>query len=459
MTAKIREGSIYRRCSKCGATLAAKGKRLARQCPKCGASTATTGNVSWSWRIDVAPPGEKRKIRSGHGYADADEAERALLELRNSVAESTYIERRPDSLGEYLASWLAGIRHEVSAGTWAAYEGHVRNHLAPRLGTIRLQDLTRTAIRQALADLRETGRVGGTGEGGLAPKTVGNIYLTLHVALESAVKDRLLPRNPADDAWRANKDDINPDRIDRRDDWWSQEDIDAFLARLVGDEFYAMWHVFLWTGARRGEVAAMRWQDIDLEAGTWTITRQWRKGRGGKPEVAVLKAAKHGKPNRQRRKVALVPATVEALTSHRAQQAKLRLLHGTEYADSGLVFCQPDGQPLHPDGISQRWDRHVRQSRSCAACGTTYPYKSDECRECGADLTATGAVVGPSKIRLHDARHSHATWCLDQGMPLHQVSRRLGHASIQITADTYGHDNIESAQSALDSALKRAEGQ
>jgi integrase len=271
-----------------------------------------------------------------------------------------------------------------------------------------------------LADLRENGRV--RGEGGLAPKTVHNVSLTLHVALESAVKARLIPRNPADDAHKLSKDDVNPDTVAKADVWWSADDMDAFLQHVAGDELYAMWHVFLWTGARRGEVAAMRWSDLDLDVGAWNVTRQWRKGRDGRPSFATLKAAEHGKPNRQRRTVALVPATIEALRRHRAEQAKLML--GEGYQDNGLVFAQPDGQPLHPDGVTQRWDRHVLDS-------------------------------GLRRIRLHDARHSHATWCLAQGMPIHQASRRLGHSSVQITVDTYGHDDIEGQQTALKAALRR----
>lgn len=424
MTAKVREGSVYRRCARCGRILAAKGKPLAKRCPKCGGATTSKGAVTWSYRLDVTPDGAgKRKVRSKSGFATSDEAERALLDLRNSIAEDTYVERTVDTLGEYLTAWLDGIVHEVSASTWASYEGHVRNHIAPRIGHLKVQDVTRTAVRQMFADLRQSGRI--RDQSGLSPKTVHNVFLTLHVALESAVRDRLLVRNPADDAHKIGKDDVDPESVHKSDVWWREPEMDAFLAHVAEDDYHAMWLTFLWTGARRGEVAAMRWRDLDLDAGTWRITRQWRKGRDGKPEVATLKAAKAGKPNRQRRTVALSPETVDALRHHRAAQNKLKLLLGADYEDHGLVFCLHNGAPMHPDGITQRWDRHVRDS-------------------------------GLRRIRLHDARHSHATWCLDNGMPLLQVSRRLGHASIQITADTYGHEDIESQASAFADARERS---
>ena len=460
-THTVRQGSVYKRCGKCGRTLAAK---TPKRCPKCGASLTTKANITWSWRLDVAPRGEKRKVRSGHGYATDGAARTDLDALRTTITDGAYVEKRPDLLRVYLQAWLDGIRHEVSAGTWASYEGHVRNYIAPRIGDHRLQDVTRTAIRKMLGELRESGRV--RGEGGLSPKTVQNVFLTLHVALEAAVKDRLLPRNPADDAFKMGKDDINPDTVDRSDGWWNKEQMDAFLAHVAGDEFYAMWQVVLWTGARRGEVAGMRWDDLDLDAEVWRLSRQWRKGRDGRPEIATLKAAKPGKLGSQKRDIALLPDTVEALRRHRSDQAKMKLLHGQAYDDHGLVFCQPNGEPLHPDGITQRWDRHVRSMERCAACDSELPSRGYTCRECGLDLAErdrdgrpTGlrddAYTGQPTMRLHDARHSHLTWCVKNGMGLLETCLRAGHADIQTTA-RYLHSNIDSQQAALRAAIKRA---
>ena len=248
------------------------------------------------------------------------------------------------------------------------------------------------------------------------PKTCHNIFLTLHVSLEAAVKDRLLPRNPADDAHKLGKDDH------REMQWWSEDELNRFLAFVADDSLYAMWHVFGWTGARRGEVAAMRWRDVDLDAGTWTIAVQWKKGRDGKPEMSPTKS-KAG-----RRTIALVPETVEVLRRHRADQNRLRLMLGSDYVDNGLVHCLPNGEPMHPDGVTQRFDRHVRNA-------------------------------GARRIRLHDVRHTHATWCLKNVMPVHVLSARLGHASIQTTVDLYGHSDTEMQHDALGAALRRAQGE
>lgn len=114
------------------------------------------------------------------------------------------------------------------------------------------------------------------------------------------------------------------------------------------------------------------------------------------------------KTERSRRVVALDPGTVAALRAHKARQAAEQLALGSGYRDDGLVFAKVDGSPLHPQYVSDAFERHIRD----------------------AELP---------RIRLHDLRHSSATLLLDLGVPLKVVSERLGHSSIAITADTYQH--------------------
>ena len=114
------------------------------------------------------------------------------------------------------------------------------------------------------------------------------------------------------------------------------------------------------------------------------------------------------KTARGRRSVALDGNTVTALTEHRERQLLERALMGDGHLDGDLVFCQPDGAPLHPDGLSDAFARHARDAKLM-------------------------------RIRLHDLRHTHATLALAAGVHPKVVSERLGHASITITLDTYSH--------------------
>ncbi len=157
----------------------------------------------------------------------------------------------------------------------------------------------------------------------------------------------------------------------------------------------------LGTGMRLGELLALRWEDVDLEAGTISVTRsmQYTKGQGI--------AFKEPKTPQSRRKIILPPALVKVLRAHKTEQAKAKLLAGQYYAETGLVFDRGDGRPQRSGTVSARFRTLVRR-------------------------------VGLS-IRFHDLRHTHASLLLQQGVHPKVVAERLGHSGVSITLDTYSH--------------------
>ena len=164
-----------------------------------------------------------------------------------------------------------------------------------------------------------------------------------------------------------------------------------------------MWVLFLTTGLRRGEVAALRWEDVDLGQATMSVVRN-RVSAGRGRAVSVHQP----KTRRGRRNVALDATSVEVLRSHRTAQLEERMRLGPAWLDSGYVFCGADGAPLHPDTITARFQTIIR------------------------DLDVP-------RIRLHDLRHTSATLALKAGVHPKVVSERLGHATVGITLDLYSH--------------------
>jgi integrase len=152
---------------------------------------------------------------------------------------------------------------------------------------------------------------------------------------------------------------------------------------------------------RRGEVAGLRWADVDLEVGRVSPRR---------PRVVVNYEVVVSEPRtaKGRRSLALDPATVAAPREHRTRQLEQRLVVGPRWQDSGLVFARPAGRPIHPERFSRWFEQHTR-------------------------------AAGLPKIRLYDVRHRYATAALAAGVPAKVVSERLGHANIAITMDTYSH--------------------
>jgi integrase len=228
----------------------------------------------------------------------------------------------------------------------------------------------------------------------LAPKTVRNIHGALHAALGDAVRWDYVARNVAAAA------DL-PKGMAPEMQVWNPEQLRAFLDHVRDDRLYAAWLLLATTGMRRGEVAGLRWVDVDLDTGRVSPRR---------PRVVVNHQVLVSEPKmaKGRRSIALDPATVAALRDHRRWQLEDRFAVGPGWEDSGLVFTWPDGRPLHPERFSKWFEQHTR-------------------------------AAGLPKIRLHDVRHSYATAALAAGIPAKIVSERLGHANIAITMDTYSH--------------------
>jgi integrase len=219
----------------------------------------------------------------------------------------------------------------------------------------------------------------------------------LHKALGDAVRWGLVSRNVADAA--------DPPRVPRQERRaWSTEELRAFLEATREDRLAAMWLLFVTTGMRRSELLGLPWRAVDLGASPGRLAVLQTVVVVDKQPVVVAEA----KTASSRRQLALDPFTVAALKAHRVRQLQERMAWRPAWADTGLVFTREDGQVLHPEHVTKRFARLVRDA-------------------------------GLPPITLHGVRHSYATAALAAGEPLNVISERLGHASTSITANLYQH--------------------
>jgi integrase len=312
--------------------------------------------------------------------------------------------REPDAwtytVGEWLDVWLAECAGHLQPGTYNDHSATVRAYLKPHLGDLTLDKLDGRAIRamfdwiaarnDVVRQARETGglvpfdpldvrrRVQVVG-----PGTQGKILNVLRTALNVAANDdhRLIDRNPA-----ARFKLPRAQRTSRT--WWSTEQVNRFLKATHDDRLHALWRVALLRGLRRGELLALSWADVDLDAGLLHVRR-------GKTETA-------------QRVVSLDPGTVTVLREHRKRQLQERVATFGSYVDHGLVFAQEDGTPIPGHRVTFDFQRLAHRH-------------------------------GLPRMRFHDTRHTAASIALESGIDIKVVSDQLGHSSTRITHDLYSH--------------------
>ncbi|WP_240777999.1 tyrosine-type recombinase/integrase [Nonomuraea basaltis] len=360
---------------------------------------------SWYFAVQLRGlDGQRQRIRQG-GYADPEEAQAAGHALAAANHDGA---GAGCTLGQWLTRWLA-TKDALRPSTRQGYSTHIRLYLIPQLGRIRLHQLTSRDVNGLLAALAS--RPSPTGRR-LSPATVVRIHATLRTALNAAVRARLIPVNPANGAELPRPRRPHPvvwtaGRTARRQQSgerpavavWTEQQLAAFLTGVAGDRLYAAWWLAALRGLRRGELAGLRWTDVDLQASELTVAQQ-RVHADGQVVVGPPKSVASC------RVVALDAETVRVLTQHRKGQEHMSATAGTRWQDSGYVFTTATGAPLRPDYLTGRFRRLVSAS-------------------------------GLPPIRLHDLRHGAATLALAAHTDLKVVQAMLGHASIVLTADTY----------------------
>jgi integrase len=331
------------------------------------------------------------------GYRTWREAEAALKEVVSQVDAGAYARPTKQTLGQYLQDdWIPSLDASVIGGSLKAstaffYRNLATSYVVPRIGGVMLNRLDAPLLNKLYGDLLARGGRNGRS---LSTTTVHGVHLTLSRALKDAVRWGKLSRNVVSlaDPPQAAK----PDK-----DIWDAEQLRAFASSVAADRLYALWRLAMTTGMRRGELAGLRWVDLDLETGKLTI-------RATRISVNYKVIDATPKLKSSVRVIGLDPTTVQALKGRRRGQLEERVAWGSAWTDSGLVFTREDGLGLHPERLTRLFQAAARR-------------------------------VGLPVIPLHGLRHSYATAGLEAGVSMKVMSERLGHSSLAITGDLYSH--------------------
>ncbi len=350
------------------------------------------------------------RVRLRRGFPTRKAAADTLKEILVDVKRGTYIEPAKITLDAWMAEWLDGLR--LGPSTMASYRKNARLHISPYLGSVTLDKLSGPMITATYRKLETSGRVGHGAGTGLSARTVRYVHMILKSALKSAVLNGKILRNPSEFAAPPSAKEARAPEMH----CWTAAQLSAFLAWANDNraDIAPAWHVLAYTGMRRGELLALRWRDVDLDAGRVQVRRSVVPIREKGEHLQIAEGTtKTGRG----RVVDLDPETVEVLRAHRLARGALALQ--LVRADAP-VFANEEGRLIDPDKFSRRFIYSV------AACSS----------KLGTDDQGVARVPA---IRLHDLRHTHASLLLAAGVPVKVVSERLGHASATITLNVYQH--------------------
>lgn len=342
-----------------------------------------------------------RKIWKG-GFETRSAAKSARDQARVSILENRYASPSKVSVEDFMKIWIERHGRNLKAKTLSTYEAHLRLYIIPRLGNMKMQEVRPSDLEKYFSGLLENGGQGGRD---LSPRTVAYDGAILKKSFRYAFEvEGIIASNPA------ARVSLPKGIRSKAGECWSIENLRVFLEAMKPHRLYPFFHIAAFTGARRGELLALRWSDFDGES------LNFSKSRVQAGSVTVEESSTKGGDNGQRRVILAIPER-KLLEAHRAnQKAELERL-GLPTPISSYIFTQPDGSPLYPSTPTALFHKVSRKLN-----------------------------LPPSN--LHGLRHLHATALLRDGEPLHVVAQRLGHRDAMVTATIYAHVYDEQAESA-----------
>ncbi len=367
------------------------------------------GKQSWRLKFDIGddPLTGQRRTQYKAVKGKRADAERELRAVLFRHDKGFAIDPSKKTVAKFLDDWLDDVAPQrVAPKSLERYGGLVRNQIKPHLGAILLQKLRPADVSGWMQTL--------ISEGKLSNRSIRHAHGVLRTALNHATAIEIVERNVASI--------IKPPAIQRSEiKILTADEIADALDKMKGHSLYPIVALAIGTGARRGEIAALRWSDFDLDAATVRIERSLEQTQEGLRIKSPKTAA-------GRRTVSLPAFAVKAVRDHRRQQQELRLALGAgKFPGNAPVFGDVEGNWPKPESISDRWRRTIKRRKI-------------------------------PKVTFHALRHSHASALIAAGLDVVTVSRRLGHASPALTLGVYSHlfkNNDDAAATAIDDALAK----
>jgi integrase len=345
------------------------------------------------YSLGTDPATGKRKIATATVHGPRKDAEKELRRLLRSLDTGEHVDPNRLTVRDWLSTWLATIRAEVAPRTHERYGEIVNDRLAPAFGNLQLTRFAPAHIQAVYTEWATGGRRDGK-DGPLAPQSRRLIHRVLNAALTRAVELQLISRNPAQALKRHLPKDERREMVTL-----TPEQAQQLLDAIRSTPLYWPVLIALATGARRGEIVALRWRNVDFNNGSIRIVESLERTKAG----LRFKPPKSGKA----RVVTLPAFAIEELRRRRREQAEELLRLGESLRADAIICAHPDGAPISPNVLTNYFSRVAKR------------------------------LALP--VHFHSLRHTHATQLLLAGVHPKVAQERLGHATVAMTLDIYSH--------------------
>ncbi|WP_096202101.1 tyrosine-type recombinase/integrase [Bacillus sp. FJAT-45350] len=350
----------------------------------------------WLFKIDtgINPETGKRQTTTRRGFKTKKEAQAAAKKLEQEITNGTLINNNNLTYEDVFKQWFEVHCQTIKPSTRKAIVSKFNKHILPRFGKLKIKEITNLYCQKMINEIAEQ------------IKSVNDIKIQANQVFKYALKMELINKNPLAHVSipRSEKEMLSEEDEASERTYWRKDEIKQFL-KICKNELtlrdYVLFHLLIYTGARKGELLALSWNDIDFKTETIrfskTLTHVDGKFLIQTPKTKVSK-----------RLISLDGKSLPLLKKWRTTQIETNLATMNTFNDNNMVFTRDDGSPMRLAYPNEKLDILIKKHNL-------------------------------HRITIHGLRHTHASLLFEAGANIKEVQERLGHSDIQMTMNIYTH--------------------